>query len=85
MIDTTNPDCPPWCIGGHAPRAAHTSRPEALFNVVSTLRVYRGNATANLSLDAERKTGGIDLDADELDRVIGLLTKHLSRLRRATA
>lgn|GEM_PF-6912327 len=73
------PGCPPWCTTPHR-HTAHTSW-SALFGVVVGLRLYRGEATARLAIDAP-KGDTVTLDADELTRVIAMLTTQRDRLLR---
>jgi hypothetical protein len=82
MTTTTAPDrpgCPPWCTTPHR-HTAHTSW-ASTFGVIVGLRLYRGEATARLTIDAP-KGDTITLDADELTRVIAMLTTHRDRLLR---
>ncbi|HEV2640150.1 MAG TPA: hypothetical protein VGX23_33760 [Actinocrinis sp.] len=71
--------CPTWCVGGHGPRFAHTGLATGLFDVVTQLRMHRGEATVSITLDSPRNTG-VTLDAEELRRGIDHLATCRDRL-----
>jgi hypothetical protein len=79
-VTTSATTCPPWCVGGHGPRFAHTGHAAHVFGVVTQQRMHHGKPTLSIVLDTDRKGGGVTLNLEELDRVIAALTTRRNQL-----